>query len=174
MSFGGKKSKGFNLDCVVGNLSITVVTCCGYVFQGTIEEDDKARAQYGYPVVFPAMTMDYGHGKDDDKDCDKKEHHCDKKEHHCPNPIEVDVKCDNDPKYLCLRLTCPVGFICCDNTSDDDPARIRAVTGTGTAGALRSIFNVDGTVLINIDDIVAIGQTDGCLVTAPFAPPPAP
>ncbi|SMD13410.1 hypothetical protein [Sporomusa malonica] len=164
MAFGGKKSKGFNLDCVLGNAAITVVTCCGYIFQGTIEDDEHTRAKYGCPVVFPAMTMDYGYEKEDekedDKDCDKK----DDKKGHCPKPVEVDVdvKCENDPKFICLRLDCIPAFTCCDPTS---PAALILPVQTITA-LPRPLFQEDDTVLINVADIVAIGPSRGsCLAT---------
>ncbi len=152
MPFGEKKAKGFNLDCVLGNVAVTVVTCCGYVFQGTIEDDEHTRAQYGYPIVFPAVTMDLEH----DKECTEP----DKKEH-CHKPIDVDVKCANDPKFICLRLTAQPGNICCP----DDPAAagvagfsfITAIAGSG--GGTPSIFLPGDTVLINVSDIVAIGPS---------------
>ena len=156
MAFPAKKSKGkgFDLECIAQNFEITVVTCCGFIFQGTIEDDDNTRTQYGYPVVFPAMTMDCAHGKEDDKDCGKKE---DKKEH-CPKPIEVDVdvKCDNDPKYICLQLTCVPTFVCCT-------AGVAAIVPVGTVTT--PLFAATNTVLINVEDIVAIGPSTGCFFT---------
>lgn len=168
MPMGGKKAKGFNLDCVLGNVAVTVVTCCGFVFQGTIEDDEHTRAQYGCPIVFPAMAMDYGHDKEDDKEDDKE---CDKKEDkkpHGPKPVEIDVKCENEPKYICLRLTCQPGNICCP----DDPAAagvagfsfVTAIAGSG--GGTPSLFLADDTVLINVADIVAIGPSRTCLTPA--------
>lgn len=156
MPFNGKKAKGFNLDCVLGNISVTVVTCCGYVFQGTIEDDEDTRAQYGYPVVFPTMTMDYMQGKEDENECDKKE----EKKEHCHKPIEVDVKCENDPKFICLRLTCLPGNICCEPTAGV-VSNITPILGTATGAP--NLFVVDDTVLINVADIVAIGPSRTCL-----------
>ncbi|SDF44321.1 hypothetical protein [Sporomusa acidovorans] len=162
MPFGGKKKgKGFNLDCVLGNVNITVVTCCGFIFQGVVveEDDDKTRAQYGCPVVFPAMTMDYEHDKDDHKkDCKDD----DDKKHHCPKPIdvEVDVKCDNEPKFICLRLECPPAFVCCDPATAGAPAQIVGLT------AADALFDPEDTILISLDDIAVIGPSRNCLVTA--------
>lgn len=160
MPFGGKKTKGkgFNLDCVLGNAAITVVTCCGFIFQGVVveEDDDKTRAQYGCPVVFPAMPMGYDK---EEKDCDDDK---DEKKPHCPKPIEVDVKCNNDPKFICLRLTCPPAFVCCDPA-----AAVAAILPVGVTGgtALVSLFAEDDTVLIGLDEIAAIGPFVGCLIS---------
>lgn len=167
---GKGKGKGFNLDCVLGNFEVTILTCCGYVFQGTIEDDNYARTQYGY-VCFPPIALE--DKKDDCKEDDKKE---DKKEDKKPCPqqpieVDVDVKCDNEPKYICLRLSCVPGFACCDATSSDDPATIRGIFGTNaaTGAPLPLLFAVDDTVLINVDDIVVIGPSRTCL---PLATPP--
>jgi hypothetical protein len=161
MPFSAKKTKGFNLDCVLGNVSVTIVTCCGFVFQGTIEDDDNTRAQYGYPVVFPTMTMDYGNecNKPEDKECENK----DEKKEHCPKPIEVDVdvKCDNEPKFICLRLTAIPGNICCptfDGLALTSPnSLVTAIFGTGATVA--TLFDINDTVLIKVTDIVAIGPS---------------
>lgn len=153
MPFGEKKAKGFNLDCVLGNVSVTIVTCCGYVFQGTIEDDEHTRAQYGCPIVFPAVTMDYEKGED--KDC-KEEN----KKPDCPKPFEVDVKCENDPKFICLRLTCNPGNICCEPTAGVT-SNVTPIFGTATGAPV--LFAVDDTVLINVADIVAIGPSRTCL-----------
>jgi hypothetical protein len=153
MAFGGKKKgKGFNLDCVLGNVNITVVTCCGFIFQGMIveEDDDHTRAQYG---SFPTMSMDYGHGHDKDE-C--KDH--DEKKQHCPKPIDIDVKCDNEPKFICLRLECPPAFVCCDPVTGT-VARIVGFT------AAAPLFVDEDTILINLEDIAAIGPSRTCLVT---------
>lgn len=170
MSFGVKKAKGkgkgFNLDCVLGNAAITVVTCCGFIFQGVVvdEEDDNTRAQYGCPVVFPAMTMGYDHDKECKDDDDKKD-----KKHHCPQPVEVDVdvKCNNDPKFICLRLTCPPAFVCCPTL--DIPVITAGIfagiigVGITLGGLFTPLFDTDDTVLIGLDEIAAIGPSVGCL-----------
>ncbi len=163
MPFGGKKAKGFNLDCVLGNVSITVVTCCGLVFQGTIVDDEHTRAQYGCPVVFPAMTMDYGHDKDDHKKDCKDEDKKDKKD--CKKEIEVNAKVEVEPKFICLKLDCQPGNICCP----DDPAAtgaagfsfVTAIAGSG--GGTPSLFLPDDTVLISLEEIAAIGPSRTCL-----------
>lgn len=158
MPFGGKKAKGFNLDCVLGNVAVTIVTCCGFVFQGTIEDDEHTRAQYGCPIVFPAMTMDYDK---EDKECkEDKEDKEDKK--HCPKPVEVDVdvKCENEQKFICLRLTCNPGNICCEPTAGVT-TNITPIFGTATGAPI--LFAIDDTVLINVADIVAIGPSRVCL-----------
>lgn len=169
MPFGMKKGKGkgFNLDCVLGNASITVVTCCGFIFQGVIvdEDDDKTRAQYGCPVVFPAMTMGYDDDKDDHKkDCkDDDDDKKDDKKHHCPKPIEVDVdvKCNNDPKFICLRLDCRPTFVCCDPTGTLFAGIVPVgVTAGGVLGL--NLFDEDDTVLIGLDEIAAIGPFRTC------------
>jgi hypothetical protein len=162
MPFSEKKAEGFNLDCVLGNVSVTIVTCCGFVFQGTIEDEENTRAQYGYPVVFPTMTMDYGNecSKPEDKECEKKE----EKKEHCPKPIEVDVdvKCENDPKFICLRLTCEPGNICCFTAGT--PSLVTSILGSATAGTPGpSLFRIEDTVLINVADIVAVGPSRTCL-----------
>ncbi|CQR71125.1 hypothetical protein SOV_46320 [Sporomusa ovata DSM 2662] len=170
MPFGGKKAKGkgkgFNLDCVLGNAAITVVTCCGFIFQGVVveEDDENTRAQYGCPVVFPAMTMGYDKEENDCKDDDDK---ADKKPH-CPKPVEVDVdvKCNNDPKFICLRLTCPPAFVCCP-TIDLAVAvdLFAAVIGVGVTlgGVFTPLFSEDDTILIGLDEIAAIGPSVACL-----------
>ncbi|TWH46007.1 hypothetical protein [Sporomusa sp. KB1] len=159
MPFGGKKKgKGFNLDCVLGNVNITVVTCCGFIFQGVIveEDDEHTRAQYGCPVVFPAMTMEYGHDKDDHKkECKEEE----EKKHHCPKPVEVEVKCEEEPKFICLRLECPPAFVCCNPEVAGAPANIVGLTAAGP------LFIEDDTILINLEDIAVIGPSRNCLVT---------
>ncbi|MDU2064474.1 MAG: hypothetical protein E6713_06480 [Sporomusaceae bacterium] len=155
----GNKATGLNLDCVLGNISVTVVTCCGYVFQGTIEDRDNTRAQYGYPVVFPTITMDYAQGKEDEECCDKK----DEKKEHCHKPIEVDVNCENNTKFICLRLTCLPGNLCCEPTAGV-VTNITPIVGTATGAP--DLFLVDDTVLINIADIVAIGPSRTCLTPA--------
>lgn len=169
MPFGAAKKgkgKGFNLDCVLGNASITVVTCCGFIFQGVVvdEEDDKTRAQYGCPVVFPTMNMDYGHDKDECKDDE------DKKHHHCPKPVDVDVdvKCVSEPKFICLRLTCPPAFVCCPTIDLAVVATLFAsviAVGVSLGGIFTPLFAEDDTVLIGLDEIAAIGPSNGCLVT---------
>lgn len=165
MPFGMKKGKGkgLNLDCVLGNATITVVTCCGYIFQGVIveEDDDKTRAQYGYPVVFPGMAMDCDHDKDDHKKDCKDDDHKDDKKHHCPKPIEV--ICKDEPKFICLRLECPPAFVCCDNDTTPEFAAVVPV-GVTAGGTLTSLFDSEATVLISLDDIAAIGPSRGCLI----------
>lgn len=163
MPFSGKKGKGFDLDCIAQNFNVTVVTCCGFIYQGTIEDDDHTRAQYGYPVVFPTMTMDYGGDKEDDKKDDKE---CDKKEH-CPKPIEVDVdvKLENDPKFICLKLNCVPTYICC-TTVGTPPTTVAqivpvATTNPTTTTGNQFLFAVGNTVLINVKDIVTLGPTSG-------------
>lgn len=156
MSFG-KKTNGFNLDCVLGNVSVTIVTKCGLVFQGTLQDDEHTRTQYSYPIVFPSITMDNINDKKDDEKCEEEN----KKAHHPSKPIEVDVKCENEPKFLCLLLTSQPGNICCP----DDPAAagaagfsfVTAIAGSG--GGTPSLFLADDTVLINVNDIVAIGPS---------------
>lgn len=160
MPFCGKKAKGFNLDCVLGNIAVTVVTCCGYVFQGTIEDEENTRAQYSYPVVFPAVSMDIGHDKEDN----------DENKKHCPKPIEIDVdaKCEKEPKFICLRLTAQPGNICCPTdpsaAGTDGFSFITAIAGSG--GGTPSIFLAGETVLINVNDIVAIGPSRAGLTPA--------
>lgn len=157
MPFGGKKKgKGFNLDCVLGNVNVTVLTCCGFIFQGVIveEDDEHTRAQYGCPVVFPTMSMDYSHEKHEKEEC--KEH--EEKKHHCPKPIDIDVKCEDEPKFICLRLECPPAFVCCDPVTGT-VARIVGFT------AAAPLFFDEDTILINLEDIAAIGPSRNCLVT---------
>ena len=160
MPFGGKKAKGkgFNLDCVLGNAAITVVTCCGFIFQGVVveEDDDKTRAQYGCPVVFPAMTMGYDKEEKDCKDDDDKKPHCPK-----PVDVDVDVKCVNDPKFICLRLTCPPAFVCCDPVA----ALFAGIVPVGVTlgGIFTTLFDEDNTILIGLDEIAAIGPFTTCL-----------
>ena len=149
MAFGGKKAKGFNLDCILGNASVTVITCCGYVFQGTIEDDEHTRAQYGCPIVFPATTMDYGHDNEDDK------------KGHCPKPVDVEVECENGPKFICLRLDCIPAFTCCDTAS----TAVRIFPVQTLAAIPQPLFEEDNTILINVNDIVAIGPRTACLAT---------
>ncbi|WP_094605999.1 hypothetical protein SPSIL_050860 [Sporomusa silvacetica DSM 10669] len=165
MPFGGKKAKGFNLDCVLGNVSITVVTCCGLVFQGTIVDDEHTRAQYGCPVVFPGMTMEFDKDdcKKDCKDEDKCEDKKDKKDH--KKEIEVEVKCENEPKFICLKLDCQPGNICCpDDPSATGSAGFSFVTAIiGSASGRPPLFLVDDTVLISVDEIAAIGPSHTCL-----------
>lgn len=154
MPFGGKKANGFNLDCVLGNIAVTVVTCCGYVFQGTIEDEEYTRAQYGYPLVFPTVTMDL---PCEDKEEDKK----DGKKEHCPKPVDMEVQCQSSPKFICLRLTAQPGNICCPvDPSVAGTAGFSYITPiAGTGGGTPSIFLEDDTVLINVNDIVAIGPS---------------
>lgn len=163
MAFGGKKAKGFNLDCILGNVSVTVVTCCGFIFQGTIEDDENTRAQYGCPVVFPAMTMEYDHEHKDEYDCKDD----DKKDHKKPVEVDVDVKCTNDPKFLCLRLECIPTFVCCDPTTAI--AALILPVGTppaaGTTGIALPLFQEDDTVLISLSEIAAIGPSRTCFAT---------
>jgi hypothetical protein len=164
MPFCGKKAKGkgFNLDCVLGNAAITVVTCCGFIFQGVVveEDDDKTRAQYGCPVVFPAMTMGYDKEEKDCKDDDDKKPHCPK-----PVDVEVDVKCVNDPKFICLRLTCPPAFVCCPTIDLTVVATLFAsviAVGVTLGGVFTPLFSEDDTVLIGLDEIAAIGPSVAC------------
>lgn len=169
MSFGGKKAKGFNLDCVLGNVSITVVTCCGLVFQGTVVDDEHTRAQYGCPIVFPAMTMDYDYDKHDKKDCkDDKKEHCKDEEKKDKKEIELEVKCENEPRFICLKLDCQPGNICCPDIGEAATTTgfsfVTAIAGSGTGTP--SLFLPDDTVLINVDDIVAIGPSRSCLTPA--------
>lgn len=151
MPFGGKKKgKGFNLDCILGNVTITVVTCCGFIFQGSVveEDDEHTRAQYGCPVVFPAMTMDYGQEKNQ---CEEE------KKPPCSKPVDIEVKCSDEPKFICLRLDCPPAFVCCDPVTGT-LARIVGFT------AAAPLFVDNDTVLINLEDIAAIGPSRVCLV----------
>lgn len=158
MPFGKKKEKGFNLDCVLGNVSITIVTCCGYVFQGTIEDEENTRSSYGYPSVFPTIGMD------SDKDCDKPDDEGDDDKRECHKPVELDVKCDNEPKFICLRLRCVPGNICC-NPASVTTSVVTTIFGSVTNPRL-NLFQIDDIVLINVDDIVAIGPDHGCLTVA--------
>jgi hypothetical protein len=157
MPFSEKKAEGFNLDCVLSNVlkDVTIVTCCGSVYQGTIVDDEHTRAQYGYPVVFVDKKDCDEYDKDDKDDKDDKK-----------KPIEVDVKCDK-PKFICVKLSCVPGNICCrtsatSGTTDGTQTIITPILGTSTGSP--NLYQVGETVLININDIVSIGISHGCLV----------
>lgn len=145
LPFGHGKGKGhaLDLDCLTVNMEVTVVTCCGLVFQGKLRDDNHARSSYGCTSCF--------HQDPDDCTCDKGSH----------KPVEVDVKCNNKPDFICLELSCIVGHICCPpNGGTNGQALILPVRNDSNDTPL---FDIGQTILISLDDITAIGPQRPCM-----------
>lgn len=141
MEKGKEANKLFDLTCLAGNLEVTVVTKCGIVYQGTIVDDD-VRSTWGCKPCGSVVC-----------DCEKKD---DKK----PSPPHGDVGCESHPKFICLKLKCLPGNICCNN----EPFPVSFVTNIlGFVNGFPPLFEATDRILINLNDILTIGPSHTCL-----------
>lgn len=126
-----------DLGCLVGNLEVTVVTRSGMVYQGIIQDWDCGRATYDDPSCSSPDTADSASPR---------------------------MKCEGYVSFIRLSLTCLPGNICCPLEA---AGASRVTPILGYASSTDSLFVPSTIVLINWDDISAIGPDRPCLTTAP-------
>lgn len=132
-----------NLGCILGDIRATIVTQCGIVYQGTIEDWDCGRLTH----VRPESSTS-------DADDSLKESSEQRMEECC------------DPRFIRITLACIPGNICCPTFSADilvTPSRVTPILGF--TGAAETLYTVGSSILINWDDISSIGltSTTACL-----------
>jgi len=131
-----------NLGCLVGNLSATIVTRCGIVYQGTIDDWDCGRFTNSRPDS-PASDSDDSQ-KEESTGLRMGEGEC------C------------GPRFIRMTIDCIPGNICCPTFSADILVSASRVTPVlGFTGAAETLYAVDSSILINWDDVSSIGLTSG-------------
>lgn len=126
-------SDRLDLNCLIGNFPATIVTRFGTVYQGTILDWNCGRVY-----------------KDADDATDS-------------------AKSDLPPRkfegqgsgFIRVELTCRPGEICCDETPVDTPAIVNGIRSS--VDNTYPLFEIGNTVIINWDDISAIGPQRDCL-----------
>lgn len=135
-----------NLGCLLGDISATVVTQCGIVYQGTIVDWNCG----GQPNTRPdSPTSD---SADSLKDSSAQRH-----EECC------------GPRFIRMTIGCIPGNICCPTFAAGAAAGPSIVTPIlGFTGAAETLYTVGSSILINWDDISSIGLTSitTCLTDA--------
>ncbi len=132
-----------NLGCILGDIRATIVTQCGIVYQGTIEDWDCGRLTHVRPESSPS-----------DADDSLKESSEQRMEECC------------DPRFIRMTLACIPGNICCPTFSADIPVSPSRVTPIlGFTGAAETLYAVGSSILINWDEVSSIGltSTTACL-----------
>jgi len=130
--------KDFFSSCIG---AVTIVTDDRIIFQGQILRDEKDRKSY--------KNDNKWEDESDDK-CDHKcDHKCDDK---CCSPVKVEVeveaKLEDDPDFIVLRLTCDPAII-------RDNAQIQEINP--------DLFEEGDIIRINVNQIIAVGPSSGCL-----------
>lgn len=138
-----------NLGCLVGNLSATIVTRCGLVYQGTIDDWDCGR-----------FTNSRPDSPSSDSDDSQKEESTGLRTGDCCGP-----------RFIRMMIECIPGNICCPTYAFNAVVEggaslvfpVFGVTGGGT------LYPVDSSILINWDDVSSVGLTNGtaCLTGTP-------
>ncbi|SMD13574.1 hypothetical protein [Sporomusa malonica] len=133
-----------NLGCLVGNLSATIVTRCGIVYQGTIDDWNCGGITNSRPDSSPS----------DSEDSQKEE----------STGLRMGDCCG--PRFIRMTLDCIPGNICCPTFSVDVLVSASRVTPIlGFTGAAETLYPVDSSILINWDDVSSIGLTSGACLT---------
>lgn len=127
-----------NLGCILGDLRATVVTRCGIVYQGTIDDWNCG----GLPHKRPDSSSS-------DSDDSLKESSTQRWEECC------------GPRFIRMTLACIPGNICCTTVSTDLQFPSRVTPILGFTGAAETLYPVDSSILINWDDISSLGLTNG-------------
>ncbi|TWH46008.1 hypothetical protein [Sporomusa sp. KB1] len=132
-----------NLGCILGDVRATVVTQCGIVYQGTIEDWDCGRQTNTRP---DSSTSDSDESVE------------------ASSAQRMEECCD--PRFIRMTIECIPGNICCPTFSTDilvSPSRVTPILGF--TGAAETLYAVGSSILINWDDISSIGltSTTACL-----------
>lgn len=136
-----------NLGCLVGNLSATIVTRCGIVYQGTIDDWDCGRFTNSRPDSPPSNS-------DDSQEEES-------------SGLRMGECCS--PSFIRMTLSCIPGNICCPTFGDGLPVTAsRVIPILGFTGAAETLYTVPSSILINWDDVSSIGLISGsaCLTDA--------
>jgi len=128
-----------NLGCLVGNLSATIVTRCGLVYQGTIDDWDCGRFTNSRPDS-PSSDSD---------DSQKEE----------STGLRMGDCCG--PRFIRMTIACIPGNICCPTFTDDPVGGSRVTPVLGFTGAPETLYAVPSSIIINWDDVSSIGLTSG-------------
>ncbi|SDF44333.1 hypothetical protein [Sporomusa acidovorans] len=134
-----------NWGCILGNIRATVVTRCGIVYQGTIEDWNCS----GLTSTRPDSSSS------DSNDSQKEESSDQRGDGHC-----------GGPRFIRMTVECIPGNICCPMFDADDPVGASRVTPIlGFTGPAETLYTVPSDILINWDDVSSLGiaSSTACL-----------
>ncbi|MDU2064475.1 MAG: hypothetical protein E6713_06485 [Sporomusaceae bacterium] len=133
----GENNTRLDLGCIVGNLPVTVVTRLGTVYQGTILDWNCGRAYQD--TTNDTLAAD-------------------------PNVSNDDLlprRFEGSGSFIRLELTCRPGEICCAATPVTTPAIVNGIRSS--VDNTYPLFEIGNTIILNWDDISAIGPQRDCL-----------
>lgn len=141
-----RKENRLNLGCILGNIRATIVTRCGIVYQGTVEDWDCGRMTNTRP---DSSSSDPENGQKQESTGSRREVEC-------------------GPRFIRLTVDCIPGNICCPVFDADSVVGASRVTPILGVTGSDPLYEDQSPILINWDDISSIGLISGsdCLTDA--------